>query len=301
MRHLVTLLGLTSLVLVASSAAAEPELPTRLDTPDGVVSDVAQETAKPVASIVTKREAAKTDATVALASTPSGTGTPTLGTKGSSGFPMGWLVAVAAGLGTVALIAVLQKKKNVFATKETIKVVAAKQLGPKARVVLVETRGRELLLSVSDRGATLISDWWTDNKESDEVPAAKEELDLPFELLDEDEVVPKDFVDRRSSKNRATRAYAASAPSEASSASSAMASPAATPMPAPIPLKPKAPSSDSNSAVSGLMRLRTSSTTSSAPRAERTASRTASKEAAALDLASDLYGQWSKSLMNGGR
>lgn len=291
MRHLLTLLATTALTLVATTAAAEPELPTRLDTPEGTVAQTALDGARPAPAIATKREPAKAEVSV-VAPTPA-----PLATK-SSGFPMGWMIAVGAGLASVALIAVLQKKRNIFAVEETIKVVAAKQLGPKARIVLVETRGRELLLSVGDRGAALISDWWVDDERASDV-AAKAEPDLPFELLDPEEVVPKDFADHVAAKNRATRAYAASTPR---AEEPSRPSPAATPVPAPLPFTPKAaPSSDANSAVSGLVRLRTKSTTSATPRIERKEARTTSKDAAALDLASDLYGQWSKSLISNGR
>jgi flagellar biogenesis protein FliO len=80
---------------------------------------------------------------------------------------IGWIVAgaIACAAGAIAWFA--KRRANLTIQGEALKVLAEKTLGGRNRLVLVEAKGREILLSVSDRGAQRILDWWADDEGED--------------------------------------------------------------------------------------------------------------------------------------
>ena len=82
--------------------------------------------------------------------------------------PSTYVWALLLVLGAAVLAVVLKTRKTTWDISERpeIRVLATKPLNPKVRLALVEIKGRELLLSVGDRGANLVVDFWVEEEPS---------------------------------------------------------------------------------------------------------------------------------------
>jgi hypothetical protein len=99
----------------------------------------------------------------------------------SSGFAVAGTIVLAAGI-AVALVFLAQKNKQKKLDGDTIEVLATRQLGGRAKLMLVSARGRELMLSVNDRGAKLLVEWPGSEAEEKQPSISLEE---PFFARDE--------------------------------------------------------------------------------------------------------------------
>ena len=75
------------------------------------------------------------------------------------------LLLVAAGAAVL-----LKRKRDGRPTDSTIEVVASHMVAPKVRVVVLRRQGREFLISVAEKSATLLSEWI--EEEQSELPAS---------------------------------------------------------------------------------------------------------------------------------
>jgi flagellar biogenesis protein FliO len=85
----------------------------------------------------------------------------------AGGAEAGWIAALLIAGGSAALIFWSKKRANRTSGQELMQILAERPVGPKTRLVLVEAKGREILLSVSDKGAERILDWWSDDARGD--------------------------------------------------------------------------------------------------------------------------------------
>jgi flagellar biogenesis protein FliO len=78
-----------------------------------------------------------------------------------SGSPLGflWAGAIVLACGGVAVFAKLKQKKLFNVDDEAIKVLGQKSLGGRAALMLINARGRDVLLSVNPSGASLLAEW----------------------------------------------------------------------------------------------------------------------------------------------
>ena len=101
--------------------------------------------------------------------------------------PARWPYLVIAG-GVVLLgILVVRLRDRTgpnFEDVPSIDIVATRALTAKTKVMLVETKGREMLLSVTDRGAELLSEW-LDEEPAHELPPHPETFARPLDELTE--------------------------------------------------------------------------------------------------------------------
>lgn len=84
-----------------------------------------------------------------------------------------YLILVAGGVLLGVLVLRLRERNGPsFDGTPSIEVVATRALTSKTRVMLIETKGREMLLSVTDRGAELLTEWLDEDVGEALAPAA---------------------------------------------------------------------------------------------------------------------------------
>ena len=81
------------------------------------------------------------------------------------------LVMVVLAAGAIYVVKRRQQQQGALAESDQIRVVTQAALGPRLRLVLVRVKEREMLLSVSERGARLIDRWQSGAEEDEEVEA----------------------------------------------------------------------------------------------------------------------------------
>ncbi len=79
--------------------------------------------------------------------------------QSAGGFGMSLVLTVLLLGASAGLVVYAKKKKPLAERPGALEIVASRSVGPKARLVLINAGERELLLSVSDRGARLLSEW----------------------------------------------------------------------------------------------------------------------------------------------
>ncbi|MCB9648661.1 MAG: FliO/MopB family protein [Deltaproteobacteria bacterium] len=89
------------------------------------------------------------------------------GDGGSGGNPWGAALAIFGVLGAAGASSVVLKKRGVIPeTADGISILASKAVAPKTKVVLLGTRNREVLISVGEHGATLLTEWLAEENEA---------------------------------------------------------------------------------------------------------------------------------------
>jgi hypothetical protein len=89
------------------------------------------------------------------------------GEDGTPGSAWGAALAIFGVLGAAGASSVLLKRKGASAeAADGITILASKAVAPKTKVVLLGTRNREVLISVGERGATLLTEWLAEENEA---------------------------------------------------------------------------------------------------------------------------------------
>ncbi len=88
-----------------------------------------------------------------------------LGTTEDSGSTMAWGLVAILALGGLSAAAWLKQRKIGLPDAGEISIVSQASVGPKTRVVLLGVQGRQLLLSVSERGAELLTEITEERRE----------------------------------------------------------------------------------------------------------------------------------------
>ncbi len=154
---------------------------------------------------------------------------PRLGEGESSGHPWGAAMVIFGVLGAAGVSSLVLRKKNVLGGTELIEVLCAKTIAPRTKIVLLSARNREVLVSVNEKGATLLTEWLSE--EATPLPQMPElQFEAPVELAGESDALL--------------------ALSKARDSVAAPAAPAASEAPR------KAPSREHSEAVAGLLELR---------------------------------------------
>jgi flagellar biogenesis protein FliO len=93
----------------------------------------------------------------------------------TSGFAVTGVIVVLCAFGAYAVIAAKKKKQ----VDDVMQVIGRQALGGRARLMLVAVRDRELLLSVNEKGASLLAEWPGEPRieEPEEAPEAHDELE----------------------------------------------------------------------------------------------------------------------------
>ncbi|MFO0728293.1 MAG: flagellar biosynthetic protein FliO, partial [Myxococcota bacterium] len=76
----------------------------------------------------------------------------------AAGGGMAWAFVGILALGAICLLAWLKQRKGLMPELTDVSVLSSTAVGPKTRLVLVAVQSRQLLLSVSDRGAELLTE-----------------------------------------------------------------------------------------------------------------------------------------------
>lgn len=88
-----------------------------------------------------------------------------LGTTEDSGSTLAWGLVAILALGGLSAAAWLKQRKIGLPDAGEISIVSQANVGPKTRVVLLGVQGRQLLLSVSERGAELLTEITEERRE----------------------------------------------------------------------------------------------------------------------------------------
>ena len=92
---------------------------------------------------------------------------PRQGEDGATGNPWGAALAIFGVLGAAGASSVLLKRKSAGPeASDGIAILASKAVAPKTKVVLLGTRNREVLISVGERGVTLLTEWLAEENEA---------------------------------------------------------------------------------------------------------------------------------------
>ena len=91
-------------------------------------------------------------------------GWPRSGEDEASGDPWGAALAIFGVLSAAGVSSIfLRKRKKPAVTADVIEVLATKHVAPRTKIVLLSTRHREVLISVGQDGATLLTEWLSDD------------------------------------------------------------------------------------------------------------------------------------------
>lgn len=113
---------------------------------------------------------------------------PRLGEGESSGHPWGAAMVIFGVLGAAGVSSLVLRKKNVLGGTDLIEVLSSKNIAPRTKIVLLSARNREVLVSVNEKGATLLTEWLAD--ESAPLPQMPElQFEAPVELPGESDAL----------------------------------------------------------------------------------------------------------------
>lgn len=93
----------------------------------------------------------------------------------------GWFAAILIAGASIAAIAWAHNRAKGDVRIQPVRVLSSSSLGGRARLVLVEVRGRELLLSVGDGGAQLLTEWAAESEVEPETGLLRQEAALRAE------------------------------------------------------------------------------------------------------------------------
>ncbi len=115
------------------------------------------------------------------------TGWPSLGEDEAAGSPWGAVLVIFGVLGAAGVSSLVLRKNNTADGGDVIEVLATKTVAPRTKVVLISARNREVLISIGDKGATLLTEWLAEDHASPApfaIPDAKgaAEPELQFEM-----------------------------------------------------------------------------------------------------------------------
>lgn len=102
---------------------------------------------------------------VAFGKERSGKALTNLGTTEDSGSTLAWGLVAILALGGLSAAAWLKQRRLGLPDAGEISIVSQANVGPKTRVVLLGVQGRQLLLSVSERGAELLTEITEERRE----------------------------------------------------------------------------------------------------------------------------------------
>lgn len=91
-----------------------------------------------------------------------GAGWARLSENESTGHPWGATLVIFGVLAAAGVTSLVLRKKHVFGDDDIIDVIASKTVAPRTKVVLLSARNREVLITVTDKGATLLTEWLAD-------------------------------------------------------------------------------------------------------------------------------------------
>lgn len=117
------------------------------------------------------------------------TGWPSLGEDEAAGSPWGAVLVIFGVLGAAGVSSLVLRKNKSIDGGDVIEVLATKTVAPRTKIVLISARNREVLITINDKGATLLTEWLAEESHETApfvVPAAElpraTEHELQFEM-----------------------------------------------------------------------------------------------------------------------